>query len=83
MILGSGVRTCLLTHFILFSLLKNSKSCGDERSHRSRAGSPVTNLPGASARSISVNFSLDRLLHNNILLMVCFILTIVSKISVK
>ena len=50
MILGSRVRTRLLTHFhVLFSLLKNSKSGGDERSYRSRAESPVTNLPGAAA----------------------------------
>ena len=49
--MGSRVRTRLLTHFhVLFSLLKNSKSGGDERSHRSRVESPVTNLPGAASQ---------------------------------
>ena len=31
----------------LFPLLKNSKSGIDDRGHRLRSGSPVTNLPGA------------------------------------
>ena len=47
MILGSQVRTRLLTHFHFIFSLKNSKSGGDERSQISRAESPVTNLPGA------------------------------------
>ena len=34
-------------HF-LFLLLKNSKSGVDDRGHRLRSGSPVTNLPGAT-----------------------------------
>ena len=38
-------------HF-LFPLLKNSKSGVDDRGHRLRSGSPVTNLPGASPPAI-------------------------------
>ena len=34
----------------LFPLLKNSKSGVDDRGHRLRSGSPVTNLPGAPAQ---------------------------------
>ena len=34
--------------------MKNSKSGGDERSHHSRAESPVTNLPGASSQLPSI-----------------------------
>ena len=52
--MGSRVRVLLfyILHFVmnfLFPLLKNSKSCVDDRGHRLRSGSPVTNLPGAAA----------------------------------
>ena len=52
--MGSRVRIRLfhILHFVmdfLFPLLKNSKSGVDDRGHRLRSGSPVTNLPGASA----------------------------------
>ena len=40
----------------LFSLLKNSKSGVDDRGHRLRSGSPVTNLPGAA--SAECNYSI-------------------------
>ena len=33
----------------LLPFLKNSKSDVDDRGHRLRSGSPVTNLPGATA----------------------------------
>ena len=50
--MGSRVRIRLfhILHFVmdfLFPLLKNSKSGVDDRGHRLRLGSPVTNLPGA------------------------------------
>ena len=50
--MGSRVRIRLfhILHFVmhfLFPLLKNSKSGVDDRGHRLRSGSPVTNLPGA------------------------------------
>ena len=53
--MGSRVRIRLfhILHFVmdfLFPLLKNSKSCVDDRGHRLRSGSPVTNLPGAPPR---------------------------------
>ena len=52
--MGSRVRIRLfhIVHFVmhfLFPLLKNSKSGVDDRGHRLRSGSPVTNLPGAAA----------------------------------
>ena len=52
--MGSRVRIRLfhILHFVmhfLFLLLKNSKSGVDDRGHRLRSGSPVTNLPGATA----------------------------------
>ena len=52
--MGSRVRIRLfhILHFgmhFLFPLLKNSKSGVDDRGHRLRSGSPVTNLPGALA----------------------------------
>ena len=55
--MGSRVRIRLfhILHFVmhfLFPLLKNSKSGVDDRGHRLRSGSPVTNLPGASARQV-------------------------------
>ena len=51
--MGSRVRIRLfhILHFVmdfLFPLLKNSKSGVDDRGHRLRSGSPVTNLPGAA-----------------------------------
>ena len=55
--MGSRVRIRLfhILHFVmhfLFLLLKNSKSGVDDRGHRLRSGSPVTNLPGASPPTI-------------------------------
>ena len=52
--MGSRVRIRLfhILHFVmdfLFPLLKNSKSDVDDRGHRLRSGSLVTNLPGAPA----------------------------------
>ena len=52
--MGSRVRIRLfhILHFVmhfLFLLLKNSKSGVDDRGHRLRSGSPVTNLPGAAS----------------------------------
>ena len=52
--MGSRVRIRLfhILHFVmefLFPLLKNSKSGVDDRGHRLRSGSPVTNLPGATS----------------------------------
>ena len=54
--MGSRVRIRLfhILHFVmhfLLPLLKNSKSGVDDRGHRLRSGSPVTNLPGAAANS--------------------------------
>ena len=54
--MGSRVRIRLfhILHFVmhfLFLLLKNSKSGVDDRGHRLRSGSPVTNLPGATPPS--------------------------------
>ena len=51
--MGSRVRIRLfhILHFVmhfLFPLLKNAKSGVDDRGHRLRSGSPVTNLPGAT-----------------------------------
>ena len=51
--MGSRVRIRLfhILHFVmdfLFPLLKKSKSGVDDRGHRLRSGSLVTNLPGAS-----------------------------------
>ena len=50
--MGSQVRIRLfhILHFVtdfLFPLLKNSKSGVNDRGHRLRSGSPVTNLPDA------------------------------------
>ena len=39
----------------LFPLLKSSKSGVDDRGHRLRSGSPVTNLPGVAALVSVVN----------------------------
>ena len=55
--MGSRVRIRLfhILHFVmhfLFPLLKNSKSGVDDRGHRLRSGSPVTNLPGATTTLI-------------------------------
>ena len=55
--MGSRVRIRLfhILHFVmhfLFPLLKNSESGVDDRGHRLRSGSSVTNLPGASTSSI-------------------------------
>ena len=55
--MGSRVRIRLfhILHFVmdfLFPLLKNSKSGVDDRGHRLRSGSLVTNLPGASPPTI-------------------------------
>ena len=51
--MGSRVRIGLFHfHFVmdfLFPLLKNSKSGGDDRGHRFRSGSPLTNYPHAAA----------------------------------
>ena len=52
--MGSRVRIRLLPilHFVmdfLFPLLKNSKSGVDDRGHRFRSGSPLTNYPHAAA----------------------------------
>ena len=50
--MGSRVRIRLFhLHFVmdfLFPLLKNSMSGVDERGHRFRSGSPLTNYPHAS-----------------------------------
>ena len=51
--MGSRVRIRLfhILHFVLhflFLLLKTLKSGVDDRGHRLRSGSPVTNLPGVS-----------------------------------
>ena len=51
--MGSRVRIRLfhILHFVmdfLFPLLENSKSGVDDRGHRLRSGSLVTNLPGAA-----------------------------------
>ena len=56
--MGSRARIRLfhILHFVvmdfLFPLLKNSKSGVDDRGHRLRCGSPVTNLPGAAPRAV-------------------------------
>ena len=45
------IRLFHILHFVmhfLFPLLKNCKSGVDDRGHRLRSGSPVTNLPGAT-----------------------------------
>ena len=52
--MGSWVRIRLfhILHFVmdfLFPLLKNSKSGIDDRGHRFRSGSPLTNYPHAPA----------------------------------
>ena len=52
--MGSRVRIQLLhiLHFMmdfLFPLVKNSKSGVDDRGHRFRSGSPLTNYPHATA----------------------------------
>ena len=51
--MGSRVRIRLFhLHFVmdfLLPLLKNSKSVVDDRGHRFRSGSPLTNYPHASA----------------------------------
>ena len=60
--MGCRVRIRLfhILHFVmhfLFPLLKNSKSGVDDRGHRLRSRSPVTNLPGApTAGSLSYSF---------------------------
>ena len=50
--MGSRVRIRLFhLHFVmdfLFPLLKNSKSGVDDRGHRFRSGSPLTNYPHAT-----------------------------------
>ena len=56
--MGCRVRIRLfhILHFVmdfLFPLLKNSKSGVNDRGHRLRSGSPVTNLPGASATTVN------------------------------
>ena len=56
--MGSRVRIRLfrILHFMIdffFPLLKNSKSGVDDRGHRLRSGSPVTNLPGAAGTFMS------------------------------
>ena len=46
------IRLFHMFHFVmdfLFPLLKNSKSGVDDRGHRFRSGSPLTNYPQASA----------------------------------
>ena len=60
--MGSRVRIRLfhILHFVmdfLFPLLK--KSGVDDRGHRLRSGSPVTNLPGASSYS-NINFGIKQ-----------------------
>ena len=54
--MGSRVRIRLFhLHFVmdfLFPLLKNSKSGVDDRGHRFRSGSPLTNYPHATASDI-------------------------------
>ena len=55
--MGSGVRIRLfhILHFVrdlLFPLLKNSKSGVDDRGHRFRSGSPVTNYPHTAANMV-------------------------------
>ena len=62
--MGSRVRIRLfhILHFVmhfLFPLLKNSKSGVDDRGHRLRSGSPVTNLPGAAAPLWGGNMTLN------------------------
>ena len=57
--MGSQVRIRLfhIFHFVmefLFPLLKNSKSGVDDRGHRLRSGSPVTNLPGTQTASVTL-----------------------------
>ena len=75
--MGSRVRIRLfhILHFVmhfLFPLLKNSKPGIDDRGHRLRSGSPVTNLPGASTRGTSVPSgvlfckSFERVLHSSV-----------------
>ena len=59
--MGSRVRIRLfqILHFMmdfLFPLLKNSKSGVDDRGHRLRSGSPVTNLPGATPPPLKLWF---------------------------
>ena len=56
--MGSWVRIRLfhILHFVrdlLFPLLKNSKSAIDDRGHRFRSGSPLTNYPHAVAPLVS------------------------------
>ena len=55
--MGSRVRIRLfhILHLVmdfLFPLLKNSKSGVDDRGHRLRSGSLVTNLPGAKTMKL-------------------------------
>ena len=57
--MGSRVRIRLfhILHFVmdfLFPLLKNSKSGVDDRGHRFRSGSPLTNYPHAPAFVIAL-----------------------------
>ena len=58
--MGSRVRIRLfhILHFVmdfLFPLLKNSKSGDDDRGHRFRSGSPLTNYPHATAIPIDTS----------------------------
>ena len=62
--MGSRVRIRLfhILHFVmhfLFPLSKNSKSGVDDRGHRLRSGSPVTNLPGAA--TVNKQISIQKL----------------------
>ena len=74
--MGSRVRIRLfhIFHFVmhfLFPLLKNCKSGVDDRGHRLRSGSPVTNLPGAASQKvyrIGLLFTLGMLLSKQLLL---------------
>ena len=52
------IRPFHILHFVrdlFFPLLKNSKSGGDDRGHRFRSGSPLTNYPHAAAAAAAAS----------------------------